>query len=106
MLARSLGEHGSYLHNANLGWPFGQDLADLPQGADNLHMLFLRVLASVTGGPGSAVNLFFVLTFAAVAFTSHLVLRKLGLSRVASGVGAFVYRPRRITSCVARATSC
>ena len=91
MLARSLGEHGSYLHNANLGWPFGQDLSDLPHGSDNLHLLGLRVLATVTGGPGSAVNLFFILTFATVAFTSHVVLRKLGLSRTASGVGAFVY---------------
>ncbi len=91
MLARGLGEHGSYLHNANLGWPFGQELADLPHGSDNLHLLGLRVLATVTGGPGSAVNLFFVLTFATVAFTSHVVLRKLGLSGVASGVGAFVY---------------
>ena len=91
MLARSLGENGSYTHNANLGWPFGQNLADLPQGADNLHMLVLRALATVTRGPGSAVNLFFVLSFAAVAFTSHVVLRKLGLSRVASGAGAFVF---------------
>ena len=91
MLARSLGEHGSYLHNANLGWPFGQDLADLPHGSDNLHLLGLRMLAEVTGGPGSAVNVFFILTFAAVAFTAHVVLRKLGLSRVVSGVGAFVY---------------
>jgi phosphoglycerol transferase len=91
MLARSLGQHGSYLHNANLGWPFGQDLSDLPHGADNLHLLVLRVIAAVTGGPGAAVNVFFIATFAAVAFTSHLVLRKLGLSRVAAGVGAFIY---------------
>jgi phosphoglycerol transferase len=91
MLARSLGEHGSYLHTANLGWPFGQDLADLPHGNDNLHLLGLRVLAVVSGGPGAAVNLFFILTFAVVAFTSHVALRKLGFSRVASGVGAFVF---------------
>ena len=91
MLARGLGEHGSYLHNANLGWPFGQNLADLPHGSDNLHLLALRLLALLAGGPGAAVNLFFIGTFAAVAFTSHLVLRKLGFSRLASGVGAFVY---------------
>lgn len=91
MLARSLGEHGSYLHTANLGWPFGQDLSDLPHGNDNAHLLGLRLLAAIGGGPGAAVNLFFILTFATVAFTSHVVLRKIGFSRVASGVGAFVY---------------
>ena len=91
MLARSLEKHGSYLHNSNLGWPFGQDLADLPHGSDNLHLLALRFFAVVTGGPASAVNVFFIATFAAVAFTSHLVLRKLGFSRFASGAGAFVY---------------
>ncbi len=91
MLARSLGDNGSYLHNANMGWPFGQHLADLPHGSDNLHLLALRLFANVSGGPFSAVNLFFVFTFAAVAFTSHVVLRRLGFSRVASGTGAFVY---------------
>ena len=91
MLARGLGQHGSYLHNANLGWPFGQHLADLPHGSDNLHLLALRVLAALTGGPGAAVNVFFIATFAAVAFTAHLALRRLGFSRLASGVGAFVY---------------
>ena len=91
MLARSLGRHGSYLHNANLGWPFGQNLADLPHGSDNLHLLVLRLLAVLTRGPGAAVNVFFIATFAAVAFSSHLVLRRLGFPRLASGVGAFVY---------------
>lgn len=91
MLARGLGDHGSYLHNSHLGWPFGQNLADLPHGSDNLHLLVLRVLAVITGGPASAVNVFFIGTFAAVAFTSHLVLRRFGCSRVASGAGAFVY---------------
>jgi len=91
MLARSLGRNGSYLHNPNMGWPFGQHLADLPQGADNLHLAALRLLAAVTGGPGSAVNVFFVLTFAAVAFTSHLVLRRMGFTRVGAAAGAFVY---------------
>ncbi len=91
MITRSLEQHGSYLRNANLGWPFGQTTYDLPQGVDNAHLAVLRVLTWITGGPGAAVNVFYVLTFFAVAFTSHIVLRKLGCSRVASAVGAFVY---------------
>ncbi len=91
MVARSLGQHGSYLHNANLGWPFGQSLVDLPEGGDNVHLLAIRILAIVTRGPASAVHVFFLATFAAVAFTSHLVLRRLGMSRLGSALGAFVY---------------
>jgi hypothetical protein len=91
MVARSLGQHGSYLHDPNLGWPFGQSLADLPEGGDNLHLLALRFLAFVTRGPAAAVNIFYLATFAAVALTSHLVLRRLGMSRLGSALGAFVY---------------
>jgi phosphoglycerol transferase len=91
MLARSLMRHGSYLHNPSLGWPFGQHLADSPEGADNLHLLVIRVFGFISGSPGAAVNLFYLWTFAAVAFTSYYALRRLGRSGVASGVGAFVY---------------
>ena len=91
MITRSLEHHGSYLRNANLGWPFGQVTYDLPQSVDNAHLVVLRALTWITGGPAAAVNVFYVLTFFAVAFTSHVVLRKLGCSRVASAVGAFLY---------------
>jgi hypothetical protein len=91
MIARSLMRHGSYLHNASLGWPFGQHLADSPEGGDNLHLLLIRVFGLVARSPGAAVNLFYLWTFAAVAFTAYFVLRRLGRSGLASGVGAFVY---------------
>jgi phosphoglycerol transferase len=91
MLARSLMRHGSWLHNSSLGWPFGQQLFDSPEGADNLHLLLIRLFGWLGGSPGAAVNLFYLWTFAAVAFTSHLVLRRLGRSQVASFIGAFVY---------------
>lgn len=91
MITRSLEQHGSYLGNANLGWPFGQTTNDLPLNVDNAHLAVLRVLTWITGGPGAAVNVFYVLTFFAVAFTSHISLRALGCSRLASAVGAFLY---------------
>ena len=91
MITRSLQQHGSYLRNANLGWPFGQTTYDLPQGVDNAHLVVLRALTWITGGPGAAINVFYVLTFFAVAFTSHIVLRTLGCSRIASALGAFLY---------------
>ncbi|MGZ4806014.1 MAG: hypothetical protein ACXV5U_06495, partial [Ilumatobacteraceae bacterium] len=91
MITRSLEQHGSYLRNSNLGWPFGQVTYDLPQSVDNAHLVVLRALTWITGGPAAAVNVFYVLTFFAVAFTSHIVLRKLGCSKAASAVGAFLY---------------
>ena len=91
MVARSLGHEGSYLHNSHLGWPFGQTMYDLPQGVDNLHLFAIRLLGSVGGSPGAAVNLFFLLTFPAVALVAHLVLRRLGISRYVSALGALLY---------------
>ncbi len=91
MVARTLGDHGTYLTNPDLGWPFGQTLYDLPQGVDNLHLLILRLLAWVSGGPGSAINLFYVLSFGAVAAMTHAVLRILGLRRWLAAVLALLY---------------
>ena len=91
MVLRGLGQHGSYLRNPSLGWPFGQTLYDLPQGVDNLHLGVLRLLAAITGGPGATINLFYVLTFPAVAFVAHLCLRRLGIGPWPSAIGAFLY---------------
>ena len=91
MVLRGLGQHGSYLRNPSLGWPFGQTLYDLPQGVDNLHLGVLRLLAAVAGGPGATINLFYVLTFPAVALVAHLCLRRLGVGRWPSAIGAFLY---------------
>jgi hypothetical protein len=91
MVTRSVGAHGGYLHTANLGWPFGQDLYDYPQGNDNLHLLVLRALMWVTHSPGAAMNVFYVSTFVLVAVVAHLVLRRLGVRRLPAGVGALLY---------------
>lgn len=91
MLVQGLARHGTYLTNPDLGWPAGQTLYDLPHGTDNLHFVVLRVLAAVTPTPAMAINLFYLLTFAGVAFVAHLVLRRFGIGAWASGVGAFAY---------------
>ena len=35
MEVQGLHEHGTYLTNPDLGYPYGQDTRDLPQGIDN-----------------------------------------------------------------------
>ena len=51
MEVQSLHQHGSYLTNPNLGYPYGQDTRDLPQGVDNLNWLALRGSRSSAARP-------------------------------------------------------
>ncbi len=80
MLVKGIIEHGWYQSNPALGFPFGQQLYDYPQGADNLNLAVIRGLALFSSNPALVINLFFLLTFALASFTSHLVLRSLGVS--------------------------
>jgi len=80
-----------FLSNDHLGWPLGQQVHDLPQSLDNLNLLGLKVLGVVVGDVGTTVNVFFVLTFAAVAATAYLVLRALRVSAPSSFVVALLY---------------
>src|SRR5262249_54064521 len=84
-------EHGTYLTNANLGAPFGQQLYDFPQGADNLNLLILGVLGFFTNDAALTINLFSLLTYPVVALSALLVLRRLGLSRPAAFLCAVLF---------------
>lgn len=91
MLVKGIVEHGSYLANSSLGWPFGQHLADYPQGADNLNLLIIRILAVFSSNAALIVNVFFLLTFALTALTAHLVLRDQGVGAPAAAVAAVLF---------------
>ena len=71
-------------------FPFGQQLYDLPQGVDNLNLLVLRLLALFTE-PATAMNVFYLLGFAAAAATSHYVLRRLGARRIVAAATSLLY---------------
>jgi phosphoglycerol transferase len=91
MLIKGVIDHGSYLSNSSLGAPFGQQLKDYPQGADNLSLLLVRALGVLTSNPALVANLFFLLTFALAGFTSHLVLRVLGVAGTPAGVMSVLF---------------
>jgi phosphoglycerol transferase len=91
MLVQSMIVHGTYATNASLGAPFGQELHDLPHGLDNLQFAVLGLLGKITGSPAATVNLYFLLTFVAVALTAHFVLCALGLRRATAAALAIVY---------------
>ena len=90
MEVQGLHQHGTYLTNPNLGYPYGQDTRDLPQGVDNLNWLALRGL-SVFGGAAVAMNLFYLLTYGVIAGMAFAVLRLLRIRAVIAGVAALLY---------------
>ena len=91
MIEKGAIDHGWFLTNPSLGYPFGQSLHDIPHGLDNLNLLVLQVLGWVFGNPFTAVNVFFLLTFVGIAVAAYLVLRRLGVSRLTGAAIALLY---------------
>ncbi len=91
MLAKGIVEHGWYSTNSSLGAPFGQQLFDFPQGADNLNLLIIRGLALLTSSPALVVNLFFLLTFPMTSLSAHVALRRLGIGAPAAAVPSVLF---------------
>jgi phosphoglycerol transferase len=91
MLAKGGIDHAWFATNSDLGAPFHQELLDFPVSLDNLNLVGLKVLGVITGSVGATVNLFYVLTFAAVAVSMLFVLRALGASRGVAFVVALLY---------------
>ncbi|MGO9760885.1 MAG: hypothetical protein ACLP1Q_06470 [Solirubrobacteraceae bacterium] len=91
MLIRSVIRHGWFEAGTSLGAPFGQQLADFPQGADNLNFLIIRGLTLFSSNPALIDNLFFLLTFPLAAASAFLVMRKLEVGRGPATVGAVLF---------------
>jgi phosphoglycerol transferase len=91
MLVKGIIDHGWYLANSSLGAPFGQRLADYPQGGDNLSLLMIRGLALFSANPALVMNLFFLLTFALVGLSCHFALRRLGVSAPVAAVVSVLF---------------
>ena len=91
MVVKGLLQHGSYLVNHSLGFPFGQDLADYPETTESLQFLVMRVLGWILRDAVLTLNVYFLLTFVFVALTAWFVLRRLGVSRAVAIVVAVLY---------------
>jgi len=83
LLIKGIIDHGWFQSNPSLGAPFGLQLYDFPQGADNLNLLMIKALGLFSSNPAWVLNVFFLLTFPLTAVSAYLVLRTL---RVSSGV--------------------
>jgi hypothetical protein len=91
MVGKTIARYGTYLHNPHLGWPFGQNLSDYPEGGDNLNWFSLAATQSVTGSTWTAMNVLYLASFGAVAAAAHVVLRLLGVRRVLAAAVALLY---------------
>jgi hypothetical protein len=91
MVGKTIARYGTYLHNPHLGWPFGQNLADYPEGGDNLNWFSLAATQLVTGSTWTAMNVLYLASFGAVAAAAHVVLRLLDVRRVLAGAVAVLY---------------
>ena len=91
MLTKGLVDHGSYLRIPNLGWPFSLQLYDNPESGDNLQLGLLRGLGFFLRDAVLTMNVYYLLTFVAVALAAWFVLRRLGVSRLVAAVVAILY---------------
>ncbi len=91
MLVKSIIGHGWFLTNPSLGAPFGQQLYDFPQGADNLNFLLIKLFGLFSSNPALVANLFFLSTFALAGLACHLVLRRLGVSVASAAVCSVLF---------------
>jgi hypothetical protein len=91
MLVKGILDHGWYETNANLGAPFGQQLYDFPQGADNLNFLMIKVLGLFSSNWALVTNLFFLLTFPLTGLAAYYAFRLLDVSPPSAGVCAVLF---------------
>ena len=83
-------EHGWFLHNPDLGAPFGQSNHDFAIG-DVAHYVLVRLLGFVLGDPVVVFNAFFLLGFPLIAVVAYAVLRDLGAARAPAVVAGILF---------------
>jgi phosphoglycerol transferase len=90
-MVKTMQERGWYLNQPRLGAPFGQQFYDFPHGGESFQLMAMKVLVTITGDWGLAINLYFFLGFGVLAAVVFLVLRHLRFGPVVAGIAALVY---------------
>ena len=83
-------ENGWFLHNPDLGAPFGQSNHDFAIG-DVAHYVLVWLLGLVLGDPVVVFNAFFLLCFPLIAVVAYAVLRDLGALRAPALVAGILF---------------
>jgi hypothetical protein len=87
---RCVQDHGWFLHNPDLGAPWGSDLHDFPM-AENVHFALIRLLAVVFRSPGFLFNFYCLLTFPLTACAALFVLRRIGIQDQLAAVASLLF---------------
>lgn len=90
-LTKGLIETGWSTSNAAVGAPFGLQTYDYPQGNDSIHYLVMKAMSWFTSDPALITNLYYLASFVLVACTANLVMRRLGVHRLAAILFATIY---------------
>lgn len=91
-LLETVGWTGTPAPSTTLGAPHGVDWADMPTGADRLHLIVLRALRALAGGDVVvATNVYLLVAIVASGLAAFVVLRRLRCSPLASGVAAAIF---------------
>ena len=90
-IVKTIDRHGWYLHNPDLGAPFGQQFYDFPHGGESLQLAAIKALGLFTDRVGLVVNVYFLLGFGVVAAVTFVVLRHLCFSRAIAWAVALLY---------------
>lgn len=90
-LLETVGWTGTPAPSTTLGAPHGVDWADMPTGADRLHLIVLRALRALTGDVVVATNVYLLVAIVASGLAAFVVLRRLRCSALASGVAAAIF---------------
>ncbi|MCA1568898.1 MAG: hypothetical protein LC798_00985 [Chloroflexi bacterium] len=83
-------ENGWFLHNPDIGAPFGQSNHDFAIG-DVAHYVLVWLLGLVLGDPVVVFNAFFLLCFPLIAVVAYAVLRDLGAMRAPALVASVLF---------------
>ncbi len=89
-LAKGAVEQGWYLHNGQVGAPFGLDMHDFPL-VDSLHFLAIKLLAQPGWSFAVAYNLYFLLTFPLTTLSALYVLRRFHVADGPAVVGSLLF---------------
>lgn len=88
--AKNIAENGLSLVNLNVGGASGADMFDYPY-SDKLSFMMVKIISLFTDNPYKNINLFYFGNFYIIALVAAFLSRKLGVSRVNSGVIGMLY---------------
>jgi phosphoglycerol transferase len=90
-VAKNIAKTGSYHATDRLGAPYGQELYTFPPGGDRFHHLVQWVISRFTSDGFLILNLYYWLSFVAIAIVAFIVLRNLRVGPLVAGGASVLY---------------